>query len=158
VKAFIGIGASVFKMTSREAVPQNFETMIDSLVATGDELADVPERNPITIDSLEAAWRLNSRGQRHQAPPTRSVSNPYLQDEINGAASDQLLEPDTIRAELGLNANPSEADVAMLRREFALRNHPDRVSSELRAIATQRMMIANDLTDRYIAHLHLKRT
>jgi hypothetical protein len=145
-------------MTSRNTLPQNFETMIDLLVAAGNEFADVPERNPITIDSLEAAWRLNSRDQSQQVPPKQSVANPYLQDESNGAASAHLLEPEIIRVELGLNANPSEADVTTLRREFALRNHPDRVSPELRAIATQRMMIANDLTDRYIANLHLKRT
>ncbi|MBN9280976.1 MAG: molecular chaperone DnaJ, partial [Hyphomicrobium denitrificans] len=61
------------------------------------------------------------------------------------------LDPQKILSELGLYSDATEHEIAILRREFALRNHPDRVPSDLREIATQRMMIANDLMDRHLA-------
>ena len=69
------------------------------------------------------------------------------------AALDVSLDASRIISELGLRPEALEADIVALRREFALRNHPDRVPVELRDMATQRMMIANDLIDQYVAKL-----
>lgn len=85
----------------------------------------------------------------YRVPP----KHPYTLDEQGIIEAEPLLDPNKILLELGLDANFSEADIATLRREFALRNHPDRVRSDLRELATQRMMIANDLMDRYVARL-----
>lgn len=56
-------------------------------------------------------------------------------------------EPAAIARELALSRFASVRSLQRLRREFALKNHPDRVASGLRAGATKRMMIANALID-----------
>ena len=86
-----------------------------------------------------------------EGPPR--PKNPYISDDDVTVGAEPLLDPNKILLELGLNSNFSETDIATLRREFALRNHPDRVRDDLRDLATQRMMIANDLMDRYVAKL-----
>lgn len=140
-------------MTSRASFPSDFESIIDDLFGRDDRPAGVPRPNRLSIDSLEAAWALAaaSRGgmRDYRVPP----KHPYTLDEQGIIEAEPLLDPNKILLELGLDANFSEADIATLRREFALRNHPDRVRSDLRELATQRMMIANDLMDRYVARL-----
>ncbi len=74
-------------------------------------------------------------------------------DDDGGTSTEMLLDPNKILSELGLHSGATEEEIALLRREFALRNHPDRVPAELRDIATRRMMIANDLMDRYVERL-----
>ncbi|MBS0253106.1 MAG: molecular chaperone DnaJ [Proteobacteria bacterium] len=140
-------------MTSRASLPSDFESIIDDLFGLDDRPAGAPRPNRLSIDSLEAAWALAaaSRGviQDYQVPP----KHPYAIEEHGAFEAEPLLDPNKILLELGLDANFSEADITTLRREFALRNHPDRVQSDLRELATQRMMIANDLMDRYVARL-----
>jgi hypothetical protein len=139
-------------MRHRTPLPSSFEILIDELFERGDELKGAPRSNRISFDSLEAAWSLGSNGRKTPAknvPPSRAYSA-EAEEAIGGEA---LLDANKILTELGLDANFTESDVALLRREFALRNHPDRVQSELRELATRRMMIANDLMDRYIARL-----
>ncbi len=63
------------------------------------------------------------------------------------AAEQPPCDPDSIAAELGLNRKLTVADITALRRAFALRNHPDRVPEAWRALATERMTIANRLLD-----------
>ncbi|MBB6466562.1 hypothetical protein [Aminobacter carboxidus] len=56
------------------------------------------------------------------------------------------IDPEAIAAELGLGeAKP--ADLAKLRRIFALANHPDRVAPHLRQRAMVRMQLANMMID-----------
>lgn len=140
-------------MQSRSPLPSSFELLINELFGGDDRPAGAPASSRFSIDSLEAAWSLTaaSRIEKRDTPliPKRSYS--FDADEIGSA--DFLLDPNKILIELGLDANFSEADIAVLRREFALRNHPDRVAPELQEIATQRMMIANNLMDRYVARL-----
>jgi hypothetical protein len=76
-----------------------------------------------------------------------------LISDLLETADDGLFDPHKIISELGLHSGASEAEIVILRREFALRNHPDRVPAELRDVATRRMMIANDLMDQHIARL-----
>ncbi|MBS0235481.1 MAG: molecular chaperone DnaJ [Proteobacteria bacterium] len=140
-------------MHQRIPLPSSFETLIDELFVRENEHVDAPRPNRFTIDSLEAAWALaaNSRGRSPERE--RRPKNPYSSDDDANLDAETLLDPNKILLELGLDSNFSETDIAILRREFALRNHPDRVRDDLRDLATQRMMIANDLMDRYVAKL-----
>jgi len=54
----------------------------------------------------------------------------------------------TVASELHLDSARTSEELQRLRRSFAMRNHPDRVPSWLRAEATRRMTIANALIDR----------
>lgn len=56
------------------------------------------------------------------------------------------IDPDAIAAELGL-AEAKPADLAKMRRIFALANHPDRVAPHLRQRAMVRMQLANMMID-----------
>jgi hypothetical protein len=141
-------------MNSSPPPPSNFEAFIDELFARDDRPAGAPRPNRFSINSLEAAWTLTSaRAQtdEEKARPRHLYDREGDADDASGPAC--LLDPNKILLELGLDSSLSEADIAALRREFALRNHPDRVQSELKMLATQRMMIANDLMDRYVARL-----
>ncbi len=140
-------------MQSRVPLPSSFDMLIDDLFSPDDRPAGAPKPPCFSINSLEAAWELaaNSRGAKdHNSTP--SPPNYYVANSSDADAQ-SFLDPNKILLELGLNSNFSEVDVASLRREFALRNHPDRVPAELRDLATERMMLANNLMDRYIARL-----
>lgn len=56
------------------------------------------------------------------------------------------IDPEVIAAELGL-ADAKPADLAKMRRIFALANHPDRVAPHLRQRAMVRMQLANMMID-----------
>ncbi|GAA4112030.1 hypothetical protein ACFFTN_25150 [Aminobacter aganoensis] len=56
------------------------------------------------------------------------------------------IDPEVIAAELGL-ADAKPADLARMRRIFALANHPDRVAPHLRQRAMVRMQLANMMID-----------
>lgn len=140
-------------MTSSAPFPSDFESIIDTLFGRDERPAGAPRPNRLSIDSMEAAWTLAAVSRGETQGYAASAKHPYARDEQVGVDAGPLLDPNKILIELGLDANFSETDIATLRREFALRNHPDRVHSDLRELATQRMMIANDLMDRYVARL-----
>ena len=135
------------------APPSDFESIIDQLFGRDDRPAGAPRPNRFSINSLEAAWGLTAASRKDSANSSVRISSLYSDAGDDVDKADMLLDPSKILIELGLDANFSEADIAALRREFALRNHPDRVQPDLRDLATQRMMIANDLMDRYLARL-----
>lgn len=141
-------------MRLRTPLPSSFDTLIDDLFAQEEELGGAarPARK-LSINSLEAAWELAASKRTsvssHAAQPNRKNYG----DDSSDLAPDAFLDPNKILLELGLTSKVLEADITLLRREFALRNHPDRVPPELRPLATQRMMIANDLMDRYVSRL-----
>jgi hypothetical protein len=142
-------------MPPRVPYRHNFEALIDDLFAETDQPSGAPHAaRRVSVDSLEATWDLafNARAQPLRAGQSPAPTpNPYA--SYGDAALDATLDPYKIISELGLHAEATEEDVLALRRAFALRNHPDRVPAELRELATQRMMIANDLMDRYVAKL-----
>ncbi|WP_045834915.1 molecular chaperone DnaJ [Hyphomicrobium sp. 99] len=143
-------------MRLRTPLPSSFDNLIDDLFAREDELGRAPRHSrKFSLNSLEAAWDLAAKkrsGISSHAPQPRRRN--YGDDDTSDLGlPEAFLDPNKILLELGLTTNVSEADISILRREFALRNHPDRVPSELRPLATQRMMIANDLMDRYVARL-----
>jgi hypothetical protein len=59
-------------------------------------------------------------------------------------------DPDAIAKELGLHSDLNSDELKRIRRNFALRNHPDRLDPANRARATQRMTIANMLIDQLL--------
>lgn len=115
--------------------------------------AKVPERPASATGSAEF-WRAFLRQDAKPAaddtaptsrePSWRSASSPRAQrPEPKGPS----VEPAEIERELGLSRFASLRALQRLRRDFALKNHPDRVPSVLRLAATKRMMIANALID-----------
>jgi len=56
-------------------------------------------------------------------------------------------DDDAVAAELCLSTARSGEDLRRIRRNFAMRNHPDRVPDWLRDEATRRMRIANAMID-----------
>lgn len=140
-------------MHTRTPLPSSFETLIDELFDRDVRSSEAPKPSYFSIDALEAAWALS----RNRVPPADQPGpvrkNPYASDGASEADPQSLLDPTRIILELGLDSELSESDIASLRREFALRNHPDRVREDLRELATRRMMIANDLMDKYVARL-----
>jgi hypothetical protein len=140
-------------MRSRSNLPSSFELLIDELFGDDDRPSGAPGSSRFSINSLEAAWSLGAASRIEIGDAHVVSKRPYSFEGNESGSADLLLDPNRILIELGLDANFSEADIVSLRREFALRNHPDRVAPELREIATQRMMIANNFMDRYVARL-----
>ena len=104
-------------------------------------------------DILEQMARLWSNPG--YAAPTHAV-HAYLDDDPESAGRDaDRSEPpappstdvNDIARELGVLAISTEDGLKAARRTFALRNHPDAVPPEMRAVATLRMSIANALLD-----------
>ncbi len=58
---------------------------------------------------------------------------------------------ETVPAELALTNDLTPDSLHRIRREFALKNHPDRVPARLRDLATKRMVAANTLIDLALA-------
>jgi hypothetical protein len=56
-------------------------------------------------------------------------------------------EHERVLAELHLTSNLTAHDLKLIRRKFAMANHPDRVAPRVRDQATRRMTIANMLID-----------
>lgn len=56
-------------------------------------------------------------------------------------------EGEAVHDELRLTSDLTADDLNRIRREFALQNHPDRVTPARRELATRRMTIANALID-----------
>jgi hypothetical protein len=144
-------------MRLRMPLPSSFETLIADLFEKTDPPDEAPRPSHLfSINSLEAAWEVaaNARVMPNKTAGNGDARHPhYAEEGSEGAAHGVLLDPYRIMSELGLHSSATEAEVVVLRREFALRNHPDRVPAELRDVATQRMMIANDLIDRHVAKL-----
>ena len=69
---------------------------------------------------------------------------PEVPDAAQLSTNDAL-----IKHELDLRPGLSRNQVLARRRVFASRNHPDKADPEYRAIATQKMIIANVLCDDY---------
>jgi hypothetical protein len=142
-------------MPSRTPTQSNFEALIEDLFTKVDPQDEAPRvPHPFSLDSLEAAWELasNARGTPRLTTKDQSQSLSSARGyDASETTFEVSLDPDKIASELGLKPDAAEADIVALRREFALRNHPDRVPAELRSVATERMMIANDLIDRHVA-------
>lgn len=142
-------------MRIRTPLPSNFEALLTDFFNDADEASEIPQpSHRFSIGSLEAAWDVaaQARASPRREEFNRNAPQMAYRDESPPPLAASL-DPHKILSELGLHSDATEGEISILRREFALRNHPDRVPADLRDIATQRMMIANDLMDRHIAKL-----
>lgn len=140
---------------------RDFASLLDDLFVASEpgEIAPAPT---IPFDYLAVADELHS-GRIRVAGETVAAeyreAGAALEDEFvslldmvkaKAAAIEELeapsIDPDAIAAELGL-AEVKPADLAKLRRIFALANHPDRVAPHLRQRAMVRMQLANMMID-----------
>jgi len=87
------------------------------------------------------------------AMPAQALAGSYGYERTAEAPQPDPAEtdPQAIAAALGLSPELTREDLHRIRRDFALLNHPDRVSAFSREVATRRMAIANTLIDRALA-------
>jgi len=133
---------------------QDFASLLDELIASAGEETRIQVSAPsLRVDFLDQLERLQSNSPSLAG---ESAMSEYLEMSL---AIDELaprigtpevlppVEPEAIAQELGKLSKLNEKQLAHLRREFAMRNHPDRVSGALRERAELRMRIANMMID-----------
>jgi hypothetical protein len=91
---------------------------------------------------------------RAKASPAKAAPAPEVRELVPPSFD---LDEAKITAELGLARARSVADLAMARRSFARRNHPDLFHVRFRARANERMQLANMLLDRRRKEIERKR-
>ncbi|EKF19670.1 hypothetical protein [Nitratireductor pacificus] len=138
---------------------RDFAALLDELLRDEAEAAEVVGP-PRSLDYLSVAdelhsGRINFTDKRaeaeyraHQAAPRPEP--PRTQKQAKPTVKPPSTDPDEIAAELGLTGDAGTAEpkkLDRLRRDFAFRNHPDRVPAHLRAHAMIRMQVANMLID-----------
>ena len=128
-------------MTTR--APRDFASMLDELLA---ERAREPDRAHLqSMDYLSVVEELHSGrivfSDEGLHAAYASASEPAI------AEPQPSVDPEEIARELGLEGAAKPRDLDRLRRDFALRNHPDRAPEHLRARAVIRMQVANMLID-----------
>ena len=114
-------------MRLRTPIPSEFETLIADLFENRDEAHGSPRpSHPFSINSLGAAWEVaaNSRSMPQQNAPTDENCRRTRYDDGSGESPGILLDPQRILSELGLHSGATEAEIAILRREFALEKPP----------------------------------
>lgn len=139
----------------------DFASLLDDLIQSPAQDLDGSALEPranIPFDYLSVANELYSGRIRVAGA---SVAAEYLEMAEPESAFDALLaaadmqstaevasvDPETIARELGLERLKALRDLVRLRREFAFRNHPDRVPPHMRERAIKRMQVANMLID-----------
>jgi hypothetical protein len=115
--------------------------------------AAAPENiRPLSFDFLDGLIHLASAqvgDRRADFLLAADDETPQTEPQPHSLSTD----PDDIARELRLSPGMSAAELAQIRRRFAARNHPDRVSAASRELASDRMKIANALIDRALAGL-----
>ena len=104
------------------------------------------ELSPPYEDILLMAYLLNPNRGKYEL--TEMAFDALLAAaELPPVAALPPIEPEAIARELGLEKLQAVRDFSRVRRDFAFRNHPDRVAPHLRERAIQRMQVANVLID-----------
>ncbi|AWC24361.1 hypothetical protein CO731_03846 [Aminobacter sp. MSH1] len=142
-------------------INRDFASLLDDLFVAS-EPGDIAPAPTIPFDYLAVADELHS-GRIRVAGETVAAeyreAGAALEDEFvslldmvkaKAVAVEEpeapSIDPEVIAAELGL-ADAKPADLAKMRRIFALANHPDRVAPHLRQRAMVRMQLANMMID-----------
>lgn len=131
----------------------DFAAMLDELLA--EHASEPASRGARSFDYLAVVEELHSGRIRiagKEAEAEYREASEGLRAHVPDARPPEPLpsiEPDAIARELGLKGLRAHLpkDFDRLRRDFARRNHPDRVAEHLRARAVIRMQIANSLID-----------
>lgn len=138
---------------------RDFASLLDDLFRAPEPEAAPPARPTIPFDYLTVADELHSgrikvtsetaaAGYRETAAEPEALFEALLAAaEVPVIEELPAIEPDAIARELGLDKAKAAREFGRLRREFAFRNHPDRVAPHLRERAMLRMQVANMLID-----------
>lgn len=142
----------------------DFASLLDDLFGEPAEPESAGRQPFPSFDYLAVAEELHSGrilvSEDEVAAEYREAADPVQEGlaALFGDAEDDpnhsppAVDPAVIAGELAL-AGRDAADLARLRRDFAFRNHPDRVPPALRAGAVRRMQIANSLIDEALHRL-----
>ena len=131
---------------------KDFATLLDEAIAEAEaQEAPAYSRTTIPFDVLaegqggepvsDAAAAAEYLFAMADVPPVAPLAPPAPLPELPST------EPAAIARELKLTGREKPETLDRLRREFAFRNHPDRVAPELRQRAIVRMQIANRMID-----------
>jgi hypothetical protein len=142
---------------------RDFASLLDDLmVATGTDEGTVAASHPVSFDYLAVADELYSglkvsddtveagyreTGANIEAEFSALLAEADLGVTLDAPAAELPIEPEAIAVELGLSSAMAPVDFSRLRRNFAFKNHPDRVAPHLRQRAMVRMQVANMLID-----------
>lgn len=123
-----------------------FDSLYEELsAAASDEAVDTSLKR---TRSAQVDAALSAVLESTNPPPASPNPHIYAEAETDiEHAAPPSTNPDDIRQELALDNHMTLERLAQLRREFALRNHPDKFPLEIQPLATERMMIANALLD-----------
>jgi hypothetical protein len=124
---------------------------------TSDERARAASPS-LQVDLLDQLERLQGAGAaaadepamaqyREMAAALEEVSPRVGAPEEGPSEEEPSVDPDDIARELGIAGIGDTGALARLRRDFAMRNHPDRVPAAQRERAEIRMRVANMLVD-----------
>jgi hypothetical protein len=122
-----------------------------SFSAILEQLQQDKERSQEAFDrgtrSYASGWPIDGNCARCQAPP-KAVAAGYLDFGTETPTTfDPAIIAQAVAAELNLADGMTVEELKILRREFAIRNHPDRLPDDNRDVATLRMQVANLLID-----------
>jgi len=124
----------------------DFARILDELLA--DRIQEKDRAHLVSIDYLSVVEELHSGRITFSDDALQAAYRAFADEEGNEAEHSQpSVDPEEIARELGLAERSKPAELDRLRRDFAFRNHPDRVPEHLRARAIIRMQVANMLID-----------
>jgi len=126
----------------------DFSNMLDELLA--DRAQEKDRAHLVSIDYLLVVEELHSGRITFTDDALQAAYRAFAEEDAEqaeAANSEPSVDPEEIARELGLAERSKPAELDRLRRDFAFRNHPDRVPEHLRARAIIRMQVANMLID-----------
>ena len=121
---------------------RDFASVLEELLAENDPPAQAAPQPTIPLDFL-----IDAIGQSFGPAFASGVLQKEYTESGEADAALPSTDPDLIARELGLSGARRAKDLDRLRRDFAFRNHPDRVAKDMRERAMIRMQIANRLID-----------
>ena len=124
---------------------RDFAALLDEILAEHE--IEAPAMAPVSLDYLSVADELHSGRIRFAEESVRAEYRNSPAGLFQKPESPLSTDPEEIARELGLRSKRLPKDLDRVRRDFAFRNHPDRVAEHLRQRAIVRMQIANTLID-----------
>jgi hypothetical protein len=126
--------------------PLSFDEILDDIVEEARFVGSKAQSTPAAEPRMKWFSHLLDMAVAPETSAVGSRRSLYGDDipEISTALADE----DTVAAELALSRIASLAELKQVRRDFALRNHPDRMHPKVQDWATRRMTIANMLIDK----------
>jgi hypothetical protein len=138
---------------------RDFASFLDGIMASSQrEEEQAAERvntaaPSLQVDFLDQLERLQAANRSFAEEPAMAQYREMAEvleevaPRIGKAEDEPSIDPNDIEKELGIAGVGDAGELARLRRNFAMRNHPDLVPVEQRERAETRMRIANMLVD-----------